>query len=146
MDKRLIIGSDHGGFELKEKLKSLLIKEGFEFEDVGTHSTDSVDYPPIAKKVAKAVAGGRYAKGILLCGTGLGVCYTANRFKGIRAALCQTTQMAEMASRHNKANILCLGGRTTKLETAYEIVKAWLETPFEGGRHENRIKMIDEEN
>jgi ribose 5-phosphate isomerase B len=146
MEKRLIIGSDHAGFELKEKIKAQLTREGFEIEDVGTHSAARTDYPVYAKTVSRAILAKKFNKGILVCGTGLGMCYTANRFKGIRAALATSKELAEMASRHNNANVLCLGGRTTSIETSMEIIKAWLTTPFEGGRHEKRINMIDEEN
>ncbi len=143
--KRLVIGSDHGGFELKEKLKTMMAKDGYELEDVGTHSSVSTDYPIYVKAVVKSVLSGKFNKGILICGTGLGVCIAANRYKGIRAALCNTKELAEMAAMHNNANILCLGGRTTNADTALEIIKTWLTTPFEGGRHEKRINMLDEE-
>lgn len=146
MEKKLIIGSDHAGFELKEEIKKRLTREGLEVEDAGTHSAAQTDYPQYAKIVSKAILAKKFNKGILVCGTGLGMCYTANRFKGIRAALCTTKELAEMASRHNNANVLCLGGRTTSPDLSMEIIKTWLSTPFEGGRHEKRINMIDEEN
>jgi ribose 5-phosphate isomerase B len=146
MEKKLIIGSDHAGFDLKEKIKAQLTRQGFEIEDVGTHSVAQTDYPAYAKMVSKAIVAKKFNKGILVCGTGLGMCYTANRFKGIRAALCTTKELAEMASRHNNANVLCLGGRITDIDNSMEIIKTWLTTPFEGGRHEKRIQMIDEEN
>ncbi|MBL8025377.1 MAG: ribose 5-phosphate isomerase B [Fibrobacteres bacterium] len=141
---RIAIGSDHGGFSLKESLKTALTSESVSFTDFGTHSEASVDYPPFAKEVALAVLSGKADRGILICGTGLGVCYTANRFKGIRAALTPTKEYARLAAAHNNANVLCLGGRFQTPAEASEIVKTWLETEYEGGRHDRRIAMMDE--
>ncbi|MFH0920392.1 MAG: ribose 5-phosphate isomerase B [Fibrobacterota bacterium] len=141
---KIIIGSDHAGFLLKEQLREKLSREGFSITDAGTHATHSVDYPVYAKKVALAVQQGEYARGILVCGTGLGMCYTANRFKGVRAALCTSVEMARLAASHNNANILCLGGRIVSENLAFDIVQAWLSTAFEGGRHQHRINLIDE--
>lgn len=140
---KIVIGSDHAAFALKEHLKAWLAKGGTKVTDVGAHNTDSVDYPDIAADVATRILKGEFDKGILLCGTGLGVCYAANRFKGIRAALCDTEEIAIMASRHNNANVLCLGGRVLKAEDAEKITEAWLTTPFEGGRHQRRIDKLD---
>ncbi len=140
---KIAISSDHAGFELKEKIRSLVIRLGHEVQDMGCYSMDSVDYPVQAYKVANAVASGQYDRGILICGTGIGMSITANRIPSIRAALCHDIFTASMSRRHNDSNILCMGGRVTGPGLAEEIVKAWLKTPFEGGRHERRIYMID---
>jgi len=142
---KIIIGSDHAGFDLKEALK-----ESFDgMVDVGTYSEDSVDYPDFAARVARAVSSGEFERGILICGSGVGMSIVANKFSGIRAALCTDTDTARMSRMHNDANILVLAGRRTDVETAAAIVKVWLDTPFEGGRHKRRldkIKNIEEEN
>lgn len=143
-DKQIIIGSDHAAFELKEKIKDLLIGLGYEVEDAGTHSTDSVNYADFGKKVAGAVSDGRFSRGILLCGTGLGMSMQANRFKGVRAALCSDIFSARMSRQHNDANILVMGGRIVGDILAFELVREWLATPFEGGRHLDRIRSLDE--
>lgn len=139
----LIIGSDHAAFELKEKLKSYLAGRGIPVEDAGTVDAKSVDYPDFGMKVAGAVSDGRFRRGILLCGTGLGMSMVANRFPHVRAALCHDLFAAEMARRHNDANILVLGGRVIGDVLAFEIVRVWLETPFEGGRHQGRLEKFD---
>jgi ribose 5-phosphate isomerase B len=139
----IVIGCDHAAYDLKEKLKAFLLKRGVSVEDVGPHGTASVDYPDYGKKVAEMVASGRYPRGILLCGTGLGMSMVANRFPGIRAALCHDLFGAIMSRKHNNANILVLGGRVTGETLAEEIVKVWLETPFEGGRHQDRLNLFD---
>jgi ribose 5-phosphate isomerase B len=139
----IVIGCDHAAYELKEKLKAFLLRRGASVEDVGPHGTASVDYPDYGKKVAELVASGRYPRGILLCGTGLGMSMVANRFPGIRAALCHDLFGAIMSRKHNDANILVLGGRVTGETLAEEIVKVWLETPFEGGRHQDRLNLFD---
>ncbi len=140
----VIIGCDHAAFELKEKIKSLLIDRGIPVEDVGTTGAASVDYPDYGKQVASQVSAGRFPRGILLCGTGLGMSMVANRFPGVRAALCHDLFGAMMARRHNDANILVLGGRVTGDILAAEIVAAWLETPFEGGRHQKRLDQFNQ--
>ncbi len=140
----VIIGCDHAAFELKEKIKSLLIDRGIPVEDVGTTGATSVDYPTYGKQVASQVSAGRFPRGILLCGTGLGMSMVANRFPGVRAALCHDLFGAMMARRHNDANILVLGGRVTGDILAAEIVAAWLETPFEGGRHQKRLDQFNQ--
>jgi len=142
--EKIIIGSDHGGYELKEFIKSELDKKDIPFEDIGTNSSESVDYPNYGAKVAQAVANGEYKRGILICGTGIGISITANRFKGVRAALCCSVEMARLSREHNNANILALGGRTTVPEDAAAILETWLTTPFEGGRHERRVGLMDE--
>lgn len=143
-ENTIIIGSDHAAFGLKEKIKDLLFNLGYGVEDAGTDNEASVNYPDFGKKVAGAVSRGEYAKGILLCGTGLGMSMTANRFKGVRAALCSDIFSARMSRQHNDANILVLGGRLVGDILAFELVKTWLDTPFEGGRHLDRIKALDD--
>ena len=139
---KISIGADHGGFKLKEEIKDHLKKRKIAFKDLGTFSEESVDYPDIGKRVARAVASKKYKFGILVCGTGLGMSMVANRVKGIRAALCHNVYTAKMSRAHNDANILCLGGRVLKKALALKIVDAFLKTPFEGGRHLRRVKKI----
>ncbi len=138
----IAIGSDHGGFELKNHIIKYLKEQGTELFDFGTYSEDSCDYPDIAEKVAKAVANGEYEKGILICGTGIGISIAANKVDGIRAALCGDVYSAKMTRKHNDANILCLGGRVTGRELAFMICDTFLSEEFEGGRHQNRIEKI----
>lgn len=140
----IAIGCDHGGFELKEKLIAHLNDRKTEFRDFGCFDENSVDYPVIAEKVAKAVVCGECELGILVCGTGIGMSLAANKVKGIRAAACSETFSAEFTRRHNDANILCLGGRVIGICTAEKMVDLFLDTPFEGGRHEKRVNMIKE--
>ena len=142
-DKSIIIGSDHAAFELKEKIKTYLSDNGYSVEDAGTKSQASVNYVDYGKKVANAVSGGRFSKGILLCGTGLGMSMTANRFPNVRAALCSDVFSAKMSRLHNDSNILVLGGRIVGDILAFAIVQTWLDTGFEGGRHLERIQSID---
>ncbi len=139
---KIAIGSDHGGFSLKEVIKKYLIEKGYEVKDFGCFSEESVDYPDYAKKVAQAVAKGEYSVGVLMCGTGIGISIAANKVKGIRAALCHDGLTARLAKQHNNANIICIGGRTTGVETAKDIVDNWLNSEFEGGRHLRRINKI----
>ncbi|WP_029551345.1 ribose 5-phosphate isomerase B [Thermocrinis jamiesonii] len=141
---KIAIGSDHAGFRLKEKIKQFLLSKGYEVLDFGTNSTDSTHYPLFAKEVAKAVQEKRADYGILICGSGIGMSITANKFPGIRAALCLNEYMARMSRMHNDANVLCLGDRVVGDELALSIVEAWLSTSFEGGRHQERIKLIEE--
>lgn len=142
-DKSIIIGSDHAAFELKEKIKTYLIDRGYEVEDAGTNSQSSVNYTDYGKKVAGAVSKGLSPKGILLCGTGLGMSMTANRFSNVRAALCSDIFSVKMSRVHNDSNILVLGGRIVGDILAYELVQTWLDTEFEGGRHLERIQSIE---
>ena len=137
------VGSDHGGLQLKDLLAERLRAWGQVVEDVGTDSTDSVDYPDFAAKVATAVAEGRADLGLLVCGTGIGMSIKANRFKGVRAALCTTTYMARMARSHNDANVLCLGERVLGPGQAEDVLRAFLDAAFEGGRHARRIAKFD---
>ena len=143
-EKTIIIGSDHAAFQLKEKIKDLLFNLGYGVEDAGTHSEESVNYPDFGKRVAGAVSKGEFTRGILLCGTGLGMSIQANRFKGVRAALCSDVFSVKMSRQHNDANVLVLGGRVVGDILAFELVKTWLDTEFEGGRHLDRIRAIDE--
>lgn len=138
----IAIGSDHGGFELKTHIMEYLKNQGLELFDFGTYSEDSCDYPDIAEKVANAVADGECEKGILICGTGIGISIAANKVKGIRAALCGDVYSAKMTRKHNDANILCMGGRVTGRELAFMICDTFLSEEFEGGRHQNRIDKI----
>ncbi len=137
----IIIGSDHGGYKLKTEIIKHLEALGYEIKDLGCYSTDSCDYPIIAKSVAEKVLED-YSRGILICGTGIGVSIAANRYKGIRASHCTDTFTARMTRMHNDSNILCLGERITGVGLALDIVDIWLNTDFEGGRHQKRIDMI----
>jgi ribose 5-phosphate isomerase B len=139
----LLIASDHAGFELKERLKAALLRLQVAFEDLGTASTESVDYPDYARKVAEAVSQGRAERGLLVCGSGQGMAMTANRYPGVRAALAVDEEMARLAREHNDANVLALGGRLVDPERAERILKTWLETPFAGGRHAGRVRKIE---
>lgn len=138
----IAIGSDHGGFQLKEAVKRYLLEKNLEVEDFGAYTPESVDYAPIAADVAHCVAQGKAAYGVLICSTGIGISIAANKVKGIRAALCTDAHMAEMTRRHNNANVLCMGGLITDEETARAIVDAFLGFEFEGGRHQRRIDQI----
>lgn len=140
----IAIASDHGGFELKETIKKHLRERGEKFVDLGTNSTESVDYPVFGKACAEAVASGKAEMGIVVCGTGIGISIAANKVKGIRCGLCTSVEMASLTRRHNNANILALGGRTTEPELAIEIVDTFLDTEFEGGRHKRRTDMLDD--
>ncbi|MBM4352840.1 MAG: ribose 5-phosphate isomerase B [Deltaproteobacteria bacterium] len=140
---RIAIGSDHGGFELKQALVGFLSGEGNEVADLGTDSSASVDYPLFAVRGPRGVASGRFQKGVLVCGTGIGVCIAANKVKGIRAALVHDETTARLAAQHNDANVLCLGGRLLAAPMAWELVRLWLTTPFEP-RHQRRLDMISE--
>ena len=140
---KIAVGSDHAGFDLKNLVIEHLKKRNIEINDFGTYDKKSCDYPVIAKKIAEEVANKNYEYGILICGTGIGVCIAANKVKGIRAALCTDTFSAHSAMEHNNANILCLGGRITGPELALDIVDAWLNATFQGGRHQRRVEMIE---
>ncbi|MDD3463907.1 MAG: ribose 5-phosphate isomerase B [Candidatus Cloacimonetes bacterium] len=137
---RIAIASDHAGYELKEAIKAAFPEH--EFEDFGTHSVDSMDYPDTGAPAAQAVAAGKAESGILICGSGIGMSITANKVRGIRAALCTNTDLARLSRIHNDANVLCLAGRFTAVPYALEIVNNWLNSAFEGGRHQNRIEKI----
>jgi ribose 5-phosphate isomerase B len=139
---KVALGSDHAGYDLKEKVKEFLSGMGIEVHDAGTVSTDSVDYPDFAQKVAVQVRDGEVDRGILMCGTGVGVCIAANKFRGIRAALASDPEIARLSRQHNDANVLCLASRFTDAKKAQELVKIWLETDFDGGRHQRRLDKI----
>jgi ribose 5-phosphate isomerase B len=141
---KIAIGSDHAGFSYKEKIRELLKSLGHEVKDFGTFSDAPVDYPVFIRPVAEAVARGEYERGIVLGGSGNGEAITANRVRGIRCALCWNVESARLAREHNDANMLSLGERMMNLEMAFAIVRTWLDTPFSGGRHERRIRLIDE--
>ena len=140
---KVAIASDHGGFALKEEIKKHLIADGIEIIDLGTDSEESVDYPIYGKKCAEAVMSGKADKGVVCCGTGIGISIAANKVKGIRCALCTDPEMAELTRKHNDANMLALGGRITTVKNALEILDVWLTTEFEGGRHQPRVDMIN---
>jgi len=140
---KIAIGSDHAGFQYKEKIKELLPALGHDVKDFGTDSDAAVDYPVFIRPVAEAVARGEVERGIVLGGSGNGEAITANRVKGIRCALCWNVESARLSRQHNNANMISLGQRMMSLETALEIARVWLETPFEGGRHQRRIELID---
>lgn len=141
----IAIGSDHGGFELKREIMAHLEKRGFAYKDFGTYTSDSCDYPVYGRLVAKAVASGEYERGIIICGTGIGISITANKTRGIRAALCGDCFSAEATRQHNDANILALGARVVGPGLALKIVDTFLDTEFSGGeRHLRRISMIEE--
>lgn len=139
---RLAIGSDHAGLEMKNEVAALLKEMGHEFQDFGTDQPRSVDYPDFGEKVSGAVSRGEFERGILICGTGIGMSIVANKFRFVRAALCNDLFSAKMSRMHNDANVLVLGGRIIGKDLAKEIVKTWISTPFEGGRHENRLMKI----
>lgn len=139
---KLAIGSDHGGFHLKAVIMEYLTKKGVSFHDFGTYSTESVDYPDIALDVAQAVTKGEYERGILICGTGIGISIAANKVKGIRAALCHDVFSAQMSREHNDANILAMGERVIGSGLAEMIVEKWLSSEFAGGRHAKRVCKI----
>ena len=141
---KIALGSDHGGYRLKETIKKHLESKGIEYIDCGTNSEESVDYPEFGKKVGEAVANGDCDRGIVVCGTGIGISLAANKVKGIRCALCGDTFSAKMSREHNNANMLSIGQRVVGEGLALEIVDIWLETEFEGGRHQNRVQKISE--
>ena len=138
----LVIASDHGGFALKQELMEHLRARGVEFDDIGTYSEESCDYPVYAEKAARGVAEGKYEKGILVCGTGIGMSLAANKIKGIRCAVLSDCFSAEMCRAHNDANMIALGGRVIGGELAKRMVDLFLDTPFMGGRHARRVDLI----
>jgi ribose 5-phosphate isomerase B len=140
---KIAIGSDHAGFKYKEKIKEYLLKLGHDVKDFGTNSDAAVDYPVYIRPVAEAVARGDCERGIVLGGSGNGEAIVANRVKGVRCALCWNLESARLGRQHNNANVISMGERMVTQEMALEIVKTWLDTPFEGGRHQRRIDLID---
>lgn len=143
MAERIPIASDHAGFELKQHLSRALTELGYDVEDLGTHSPSSTDYPDYAHPLAEKVEQGEVKRGVLLCGTGLGMSYAANRHRGVRAAVAWTPEIAELARKHNDANVLVLPARFVSEEDGVRILRTWLDTAFEGGRHEKRVEKID---
>lgn len=141
---KIVIASDHAGFELKQGIVQFLKDQKIPFEDLGPQNTESVDYPDYAALVASLVSKNKADRGILICGTGMGMCMTANKFSGVRAATVADLFTAEMVRKHNDANVLCLGARVTKPDLARDIVKTFLTTEFERERHERRVKKIEE--
>ena len=142
--ERIAIGADHAGYRLKEFVKKLLEEKGFEVVDVGTYREERCHYPEYAKKVAKMVSEGEVSRGVLICGSGIGMSIVANKFKRVRAALCHNIYSAKFSRLHNNSNVLCLGGRVTGEDLTREIVETWLNTPFEGGRHQERLNLISQ--
>ena len=140
----IAIGCDHAAYEFKEEIKRFLDEKGVAYKDFGTHSLDRVDYPTYGEKVAKAVASGECSKGLIFCGTGVGISIAANKVRGIRAVVCSEPYSAKLSRQHNDTNILSLGARVVGIELAKMIIEVWLETPFEGGRHGERVQMIGE--
>ena len=139
---KIVIGSDHGGIHLKEVLKQHLAERGVEVSDAGTYTEESCDYPDIALKVCREITAGKAERGILVCGTGIGMSMAANKVKGIRAALCGDVFSAAMSREHNNANVICLGERVLGAGLAARILDSWLDTEFAGGRHERRVNKI----
>lgn len=141
---KIAVASDHAGYELKEEVKKHLQEKGIEVLDLGTDSNESVDYPIFGQKCARAVTEGQADRGVVCCGTGIGISMAANKVKGARCALCTDVAMAEMTRKHNDANMLAMGARTTDKDTALSMVDVWLETEFEGGRHQRRVDILNE--
>ena len=142
--EKIAIASDHGGFDLKESIIAFLLKKGWEVDNLGAPSTDSVDYPDYGIKLAEAIIDKKFVRGILICGTGIGMSIVVNRFSGIRGALCSDVYTAKMCREHNDSNILIMGGRVISVGLAMEILDTWLNTEFEGGRHKRRLDKIKE--
>jgi ribose 5-phosphate isomerase B len=141
-EEKVAIGCDHAGIELKNSIKRLLLQLGITPLDYGTQDDSSVDYPDYGEKVSRAISSGELKRGILICGTGIGMSIVANKFPGVRATLCHDSDAAKMSRLHNNSNILVIGARTTSMENSDEIVRVWLDTPFDGGRHLRRIEKI----
>lgn len=140
---KIAVGADHAGFEAKEELKKMLETLGHVVMDVGTHSKDSCDYPDYARRVAEAVANRQVDRGVLVCGTGIGMSMTANKVRGVRASLITDPFTSEMSRRHNDANVFCAGARVLDVKKMKSLLKLWLKTPFEGGRHKRRVAKIE---
>lgn len=143
MTASIVLGSDHAGFALKQRLKRHLQARGLEVADVGAQSDDPLDYPVVAHELAQAVGSGRFERGVVVCGTGIGVSIAANRHPGVRAAVAYDENTARLSRAHNDANVLALGGRSLDHAAAERILDVWLDTPFEGGRHSRRVALIE---
>jgi ribose 5-phosphate isomerase B len=141
---KIWIGNDHGGYEMKLQIIDHLKKNGYDFNDVGSDSTEIVRYPYFARKVAMAISGGEAERGILICSTGIGMSIIANKFKGVRASVCTSTYMSKMTRKHNNSNILCIGGKITGIFEVIDILDTWLTTDYEGGRHDISLGLIEE--
>lgn len=141
---KIVIGSDHGGFELKQQLKQRFADINIDVIDIGNEGLDSVDYPDYAAQVSDKISRKEADAGVLVCGTGIGMCITANKFKNVRAAVLYDDFTAKMSKAHNNANVICLGGRTIDPDVAWKLISIWLETEYEGGRHEHRLSKIKE--
>ena len=141
---KIVVGSDHAAYELKEAIKEKLIGEGHEVIDVGCDSPESVDYPKYGHAVGRTVASGEAERGIAVCGSGIGISIACNKVPGIRAALCTSVEMAEMCRRHNNANVVCMGARMISQELAFDIIDTWMKTDFEAGKHLRRINEIED--
>ena len=141
---KIALAADHAGFEEKEKIKKTLDEIGVEYTDMGTNSPDSVDYPDYARKVGEAVAAGEYDQGLLVCGSGTGMAISANKVRGVRAAVAWNEEIARLARQHNDANVLALAGRFVSPDEQAKIVRAWFSADFEGGRHERRVEKIEQ--
>ena len=141
---KIVVGSDHAAYELKEAIKEKLIGEGHEVIDVGCDSPESVDYPKYGHAVGRTVASGEAERGIAVCGSGIGISIACNKVPGIRAALCTSVEMAEMCRRHNNANVVCMGARMISQDLAFDIIDKWMTTEFEGGKHLRRINEIED--
>lgn len=142
--KKIAIGADHAGYELKKEISDYLKGKGYEVVDFGTHSNESIDYPDFAYITAKSVSDKETVEGILICGTGIGMSMVANRLPGVRAALCSSIETAKLAKQHNHANLLCLGARMDRSDTIEEILDSWFTTDIEHGRHDRRVEKIHE--
>ncbi len=138
----LALAADHAGYKMKESIKLWLEEHGYRTVDFGTHSEASMDYPDVIHPLASAIEEGRFDRGIIICGSGIGVSMVANKHQGIRCALCHTTELASLARQHNNANVLAMGARFITMDQAIDMVKTFLETPFEGGRHQKRVEKI----
>jgi RpiB/LacA/LacB family sugar-phosphate isomerase len=142
--ERIVLSSDHAGYEMKETVKKYLVERGFDIEDVSSEKLDpSDDYPVYAFKLAKKIASKEFSRGVLLCGSGIGASIAANRFKGVRAALCTSAELARLSRLHNDSNVLVIGGRTTEFKVIKEMIDTWFSQEFEGGRHQRRIDQLD---
>ena len=141
---KIVLAADHGGYRLKESIKTALGSEGYEIVDLGTFSEESVDYPVYGKMAGEYVASGQAERGVVFCGTGIGICMAANKVHGVRCATAPGDEYARLASAHNHANMLALGGRLVGTEEALRYIRIWLETPWEGGRHDKRVSMLDD--
>ena len=141
-NKKIAIGSDHAGYEGKERAKEAIAALGYEVADYGTQGLESVDYPDFGAAVGRSVASGEVERGVLICGTGIGVCMAANKIPGVRAALCWNEETARLARQHNDANVLCIGARFIDPDTAAAMIRAFVETEFAGGRHQQRVEKL----